>query len=706
MMGTMPYTRFRQFAVLSLCLVWGAAYAQDSQPYEADPPSRAARLSFISGDVSLQPAGEQDWAPALINRPLTTGDKLWTEHGARAEIYVGPAAVRLDSDTGFSFLNVDDDSIQMRMTAGVVNVSVPTLEGHEQIEIDTPNVAISLLRAGSYRIEVNDAGDSTVVKVSDGAAQATGSSQDLVVHAQQAVTFTGVDDLVVQTRTLDAPDDFDSWSLERDRRDVQASTSRTAEYVAPDVTGYQDLDANGTWNSEPEYGYVWTPSHVSVGWAPYSFGRWVWVSPWGYTWIDNAPWGYAPFHYGRWAHVRNRWCWVPGPRHVRAVYAPALVGWVGSPGLNVSWFPLGPREVYMPRHRYSRHYVERVNVSNTIVNRMFISQAYENHGANINYRNRGAPGGVTSAPRGTFTTAGRIAGRVVRSNDPGTAHAPVSAVAPQFAPTRESRLGGTMRSNPRRPPQSVVDRQVVVRRDPPAAGARFARNPAPDAAVAQMPARPDRPVRSETREAPARNIASEVVTRDRQDRAERAARADRPDRPPRTERPASDIAPSIQSSVFDRQTLADRVRVDRDRQVREGQQREVDSQQRGDRQENPARQQREQQQQQQQLREMIHRQQTAQPERPVARPSDSRERPAQREREIERPRVEQRRVEQPRVEQPRVEQPRVAQPRVEQPRVQQPREERPRVERTETRSQPQERSERPDRSDNRAHRSR
>jgi hypothetical protein len=24
------------------------------------------------------------------------------------------------------------------------------------------------------------------------------------------------------------------------------------------------------------------------------------MSPWGWTWVDNAPWGFAPFHYGRW----------------------------------------------------------------------------------------------------------------------------------------------------------------------------------------------------------------------------------------------------------------------------------------------------------------------------------------------------------------------------------------------------------------------
>ncbi|MES1265149.1 MAG: DUF6600 domain-containing protein, partial [Variovorax sp.] len=297
-MARTPHRALKTLAVLSLGLLWGLARAQDAEPYSEDPPERAARLSFIAGDVSLQPAGEEEWAPALINRPLTTGDKLWTERNARAEIYVGTAAIRLDSETGFSFMNVDDDTIQMRVTAGVLNVSVRDLADREHIEIDTPNIALSLLRAGNYRVEVNDAGDATVVKVSEGSLQATGPSQDTVVYAQQAVTFTGTDNLVSQFRTLGAPDDFDSWSLERDRRDDRAETSRTAEYVSPEVTGYQDLNEYGTWSNEPEYGNVWTPNYVAVGWAPYAYGRWVSISPWGWTWIDDAPWGYAPFHYG------------------------------------------------------------------------------------------------------------------------------------------------------------------------------------------------------------------------------------------------------------------------------------------------------------------------------------------------------------------------------------------------------------------------
>ena len=484
MMQTMTTFRFRTFAALSLSLVLGLARAQDNDPVEADPPDRAARLSYIQGDVTMQPAGEDDWAPAILNRPLTTGDKLWTEQGARAEVQVGPAAVRLDNNTGFSFLNVDDDTIQMRMTAGVVNVRVRWLEQNDHIEIDTPNVALSLVRPGNYRVEVNDAGDTTVLKISEGEAQADGPGQnDVVVRNQQVATFRGVDNLTAQYRTLGAPDEFDSWSLERDRRDDQVAGTQTSEYVSPDVTGYEDLHDNGSWSSEPEYGYVWTPSRVAMGWAPYQYGRWVWISPWGWTWIDDQPWGYAPFHYGRWAHVRDRWCWVPGPRRVRAVYAPALVGWVGSPGVgvsvtvgNVGWFPLGPREVYVPARRYSHRYFERVNVSNTvIVNNTYITNVYNNRGGNLSYRNRGVPGAVTTVSRTTFTSAGRVGDQRVRVDDREMGRWRTAAVPPQIAPVRESRYGGSSRGNLRPPPREVVDRTVVVNRNPPSSSERFAR---------------------------------------------------------------------------------------------------------------------------------------------------------------------------------------------------------------------------------------
>jgi hypothetical protein len=628
MMGTMPSNLVRGIATLSLFLVLGLARAQDSEPYEADPPDRAARLSYIEGDVSMQPADEEGWAPAIVNRPLTTGDKLWTERGARAEIYVGQAAVRLDDDTGFSFLNVDDDTIQMRVTAGTINVSVRELQGNDHIEIDTPNAAVSLLRPGNYRVEVNDAGDATTVKISEGEAEVTGPSQDVIVHAQQAATFRGYENLTAQWSSLGGPDGFDSWTLERERRDDRAASSRTAQYVDPDVTGYEDLDDNGSWNSEPEYGYVWTP-RVAVGWSPYQYGRWVWVSPWGWTWIDDAPWGYAPFHYGRWAHVRERWCWVPGPRHVRAVYAPALVGWAGS-GVRVSWFPLGPREVYVPGRRFSHRYVERVNVTNTvIVNRTYVNEVYAHRGANVDYRNRHVPGAVTAVSRETFASGGRLGDRRIRGGDADFARMPVSE-GPRIAPGRESRLGGATRMNVRVPPRAVVDRQVIVKRDPPSSAARFTRGRGSQEDLARTPT--ERFERPQDRERPAAgtNLRTQPNVSPQRPVVERP-RDDRPNREDRTR----DDWQTRQGQERDQQV---RLQQDRERQSRDQQaRREADYRQQTQRQDDSQRQQRDQQRQQQQQQQQQDRERQS-----AVRQTEPRERnnPQNNERHTERPRVE------------------------------------------------------------------
>ena len=682
MMGTMARAPFRLFPLLCVSLLWGLAQAQDNEPYVDDPPDRAARLSFISGDVSLQPAGETDWTAALVNRPLTTGDKLWTEQNARAEIYVGPAAIRLDDNTGFSFLNVDDDTIQMRVTAGVMNVSVRTLDGGEHIEIATPNVALTLLRAGNYRVEVNEAGDATVLKVSEGSVQATSGSQDNVVYAQQVATFTGTDDVIAQYGTLGAPDDFDSWSLERDRRDEVAANSRTTEYVSPEVTGYQDLEQHGSWSSEPGYGYVWAPTYVNVGWAPYRYGRWVSVAPWGWTWIDDAPWGYAPFHYGRWAHIRHRWCWVPGPRHVRPVYAPALVGWGPSPRGQVSWFPLGPGEVYSPGYRYGRRYLERVNHSNTVITRAVARDINENRTASTAFRNR-VVDGVTAATQSQFTSAGRLGPQRIRLSEQDLASGTANSVAPRIAANRQSRLGGPVRTNVRVPPQTVANRQVVVRREPPPSAAHFARRAVENReVVARTPERNHQPERN--------NRPRDQVSGGGQVQAGPNGLAntmrERLDRPPRVDRPAAESPPPARTSVFDREALSGRVREDRDRQVREVQQQRDEAIREGWQRQEQARSQHDRAQQdrppreqtqrsrdlEQQLRNQVQRQQETRPQVDRQRYEQPR---------VEQPRYEQRR-EQPQHErqQPRVEQPRVQQPRVEQPRVEQSRSPPPRVE--------------------------
>jgi len=333
-------------ALVSIALV-PRVVAQD-QLDQGDPPSRVARLGYMQGSISFQPAGESEWVEAVQNRPLTTGDKLWADKDSRAELSLGSAVIDLNNNTGISFINLDDRTAQIQLSSGSVSVRVRHLDREDVFEIDTPNQAFSIFQPGRYRVEASEDGSYTVVSIREGEGESTGNGQTYTLHAGQRATFEGTNSLNAQVEEIGAQDDFDNWSYARDHR---YENSRSARYVSHDVVGYEDLDDNGDWNPDPGYGNVWFP-HVSEGWAPYRDGHWAWIDPWGWTWVDDAPWGYAPFHYGRWLSIRGRWGWVPGPMEVRPVYAPALVVFIGGGGVgfggNVGWFPLGPRKPSSP----------------------------------------------------------------------------------------------------------------------------------------------------------------------------------------------------------------------------------------------------------------------------------------------------------------------------------------------------------------------
>ena len=345
-----------------------------------DPPARAARLNHIDGQVSFLPVGTENWEAAPLNRPLITGDRIWADEGSRAELHVGSAAVRLGSATSFTFLNLDDRRMQAELVQGSLIVRLREIFDDETYEIDTPHVSFFLLRTGEYRVDVQPDGSATILTVRSGEAEASSEGQTFAVRPQDQVRISGTGRLTFDARSMPGPDGFDQWARERD---IREDRSQSAQYVGRGVIGYEDLDDHGVWTEEPSYGRVWVPRGVPAGWEPYRYGHWSYIPPWGWTWIDDAPWGFAPFHYGRWVMVGVGWAWIPGPRVSRPVYAPAMVAWVGGPprargSVSVGWFPLGPREVYVPAHRASVAYVSRVNITNTRVTNVQVTNVYNN----------------------------------------------------------------------------------------------------------------------------------------------------------------------------------------------------------------------------------------------------------------------------------------------------------------------------------------
>ena len=439
--------------------------AQD-QP---DPPSRVGRLNYMSGSVSFRPGSVEDWTAATLNYPLTTGDHLWTDRDSGAEIHIGSSVLHLADQTAFAILNLDDKTAQFSLTQGAVNVNLPRLGNDETFEVDTPNGAIVLLRAGSYRVDVNGDANSTAVIVRTGEAEVTGGGQALPVHPRELLRFAGTDQLTTEVLAAPGPDEFDRWCLDRDQREERAIRA-SASYVPPEMIGAGDLADNGVWRNDPMYGAVWVPARVPVGWAPYRYGHWAFVRPWGWTWIDDMPWGFAPFHYGRWAVVGGGgWVWVPGAIVARPVYAPALVAFVGGSGFSMAigvggggvaaWIPLGPREVYRPYYHVSDVYVRNVNVTHvTNVNVVNVT--------NVTYVNRTY---VTAVPQGTFTGARPVATAAVRVPPEAVGRAQAVNVG-EVRPVRESYMGRPAEPGRRfgTPPAQVTARQVVVKQALPA----------------------------------------------------------------------------------------------------------------------------------------------------------------------------------------------------------------------------------------------
>ena len=446
------------------------------QDQDQDPPGRVARLNFSQGSISFRPAGEDDWVSGVPNRPMVTGDDLWADEDSRAEVHIGSTAIRLGAKTGITFLTLDDHTTQLRLAQGSLIVRVRHVDDDDNYEIDTPNIAFSLLQPGEYRVDVSEDGSQTFTTVWHGRGRVTGGGFTYSVVANQSATFTGSDHLDYELAQLPDRDDFDTWAFERDDREDRADS---ANYVSREMTGYEDLDEYGDWSYVAGYGPCWRPRAVGIGWAPYRFGHWVYVGPWGWTWVEDEPWGFAPFHYGRWAFVGNGWFWVPGPVVVRPVWAPALVAFVGgrpgfrfSAGVGVGWFPLAPGEVYLPGYRVSRAYVNNVNVTNTTVSVTKVTNVYNtvivNRSTTINnvtYVNQHVTNGVTVVSHEAFVNARPVAQNVMRVDQREIAAAPVSHFV-AAEPIRTSVIGAG-RPAPVRPPAAVISRPVVAVRTPP-----------------------------------------------------------------------------------------------------------------------------------------------------------------------------------------------------------------------------------------------
>src|ERR1017187_3337881 len=449
-------------AAFALVLQVRPAPAQQPVPGDDEAGQVVARVAFLTGDVSYNRGDNpDDWQPAALNFPMTQGDRLFTTRGAKTELQTDEATVFLGSETELSALTMTDDETQLSIAAGTATFRVHHLAEDGSFEVGTPNASVTFDTPGSFRISVDANGNTRVIAQRGKATVAAGGGQ-VRIEPGDEIDVAGIDKPRYDVVDAAAPDAWDQGVEARAR--AERGRGSPADASGTRLVGMAELDRDGRWQEIPGYGHVWTANASAVARGPYRVGHWAWVAPWGWTWVSSEAWGWAPYHYGRWVTYSSHWYWVPEAPAAHARWSPALVAFVGAgPGWSanigvggggyVGWFPLGPRDPFVPWWGGVRANVSVTNV--TYVNRNYVTVV--NHDTF-----------VSSAP--VVRNVVHDAAIVKQVSASPVVRGPIPA-APTKASLRIS--GATLGATAARPPAAVLARSMVTKSEPPPPKALF-----------------------------------------------------------------------------------------------------------------------------------------------------------------------------------------------------------------------------------------
>jgi hypothetical protein len=432
--------------ILVVILVALAIFANSAASAADNPPSWVGRIGSVEGAVSVRPAGGA-WADSAVNEPIAAGMSVRTGAQGRVVLRIGAEAIALAPGSEIDIAQLDASGTQLALRHGRIGVRLSRLDPARSIQVDMPRGGVWLLTPGEYDITAGDERIPGRLAVLDGRARFVGKGLDQAVEAGTTAVLSGNDPV---TAAIDgaAPDTIAEWwrSAVAEPADPPA-----LQYVAAAMTGYDLLDEHGTWRNIAGIGPVWAPNTVPDDWAPYRFGHWRHIAPWGWTWVDDMAWGFAPSHYGRWTRLRGRdddepdhWGWVPGKIVADPAYMPAAVAFIGTAGVGLSypdafspavaWFPLAPGEIYWPEYTDDLAAIRRINVG-AVEDAAAIDQATRGdpsaeivHGDYL-YRQF-----TSVVPRSVFVAGRPVAAALVRLPQRRLANAPLLTGSPGIAP--------------------------------------------------------------------------------------------------------------------------------------------------------------------------------------------------------------------------------------------------------------------------------
>ena len=308
-------------------------------------PVRLARISYVTGDVSLRTSDQNPWSQAVRNMPIRQGSTLSAASGGRAEIQFDDGSkLRLGGGAvaTLSKLYSDNDGEYTQITLRSGDANLRLTKAPSVYEIDAPLATIDASGPARVRIDYDNALRTSVMQ---GSAVVQAGKGKITLDADTSLRLANANDPLL-SEPLPAQDAFDRWALSMDSSSDGYEHSPHRAYQPANVAIVGDnLDEYGDWRDDAHYGHVWHPHNEDASWRPYHNGHWVWVDPFGWTWVANEEWGWAPYHYGTWVHEPYGWVWVPGTRE--QYWCPAVVDFYQTGG-DIAWCPLAPTEVVYP----------------------------------------------------------------------------------------------------------------------------------------------------------------------------------------------------------------------------------------------------------------------------------------------------------------------------------------------------------------------
>jgi hypothetical protein len=282
-----------------------------------DSHARIVRISYVEGEVRLD--NGHGYESATLNVPVSEHNWLQTRSDGWAEVQLEDGSlIRLAPDTVIAFTELG------RLSSGGTITTVDLDQGEAEFkvtkhddsdfQVTVKNKTIVLVHSGSFRVTSTNADPmEIVVWKGEVAIHDPDSGGEVAVKKDETFVLDTADPSRYALDKGAEADGLDQWSKQRDDYLSTYASSGHNYTQSPYQYGASDLNYYGQYYDVPEYGNVWQPNGVGIGWDPFSNGYWSYSPGFGYTWVSSYPWGWMPYRYGRWVFVGNRgWCWAPG----------------------------------------------------------------------------------------------------------------------------------------------------------------------------------------------------------------------------------------------------------------------------------------------------------------------------------------------------------------------------------------------------------